>query len=369
MNPAFILAMTARGPRAPTKKSSNPTPPPPSRKPRKRVRASELTRKYRANFRDSDEAMLVGDHHPLPGQRVSEISRTKGHEPDSNFVLPENRPGHTPIRFSRFPSSWRETVTGATSSASSAIIEGHDRIRIDIKKPHLIADGHAHPYVDTNDSHKRDVSLLVESANSLVAKLVLPAHRQDPHNPYRILLTPTRAALFFNNVQDAEVGTNSIDPKLEHLIDVFVLGSFNPYDVEANIFIVIAPSNRIGNPEHIEALEMVHYSKWSSEKIVVMLNADMVALTRFSSFGDEPRQPCFLKDYVPSYYIDPVAFPSKLATGAILRCFPRKWELYLRKPDCDMGYRFVAEQVSPPSLEKIRCEFSWRIAKELEAKN
>lgn len=248
-----------------------------------------------------------------------------------------------------------------------AVAEGHDRVRVDVKRPELIAtclptpvDGGVFNECGTEACR---VALLVEAACNMIEHL-LQLDPNDKRN-FGLCFKPRRAALHFNSAEDAEVGARFVKKELAEVTDLYVLGEKAKDRPKADITVVIAPTNRQGNPAHIETVEMVHYAHWTHPRIVIMFNPDIVALTSFAAFGDGPREPGFLADYMPSYYLDPAAFPSKTAIGAVLRCFPRKWEMYLLKVQSDMGFRLVAEQHAPPSPEKIQCEFSWRIDPEL----
>lgn len=244
-----------------------------------------------------------------------------------------------------------------------AVAVGHDRVRVDVKRPELIAACPPTP-VDGGVFHERRreayrVALLVEAACNMIEQLL----RLDPKDKrnFGLCFQPRRAALHFNSAEDAQVGERFVRKELAEVTDVYVLGEMAKDRPKADVAVVIVPTNRQGNPGHLETVEMVHYAHWTMPRIVIMFNPDLVALTNFAAFGDVPREPGFLADYMPSYYLDPAAFPSKTATGAVLRCFPRKWEMYLLNVQSDMGFRLVAEQQAPPSPEKIRCEFSWRI--------
>ncbi|PXF48508.1 hypothetical protein BWQ96_01677 [Gracilariopsis chorda] len=361
MKPAFIMAMVAQGP--PSKRRNATTRAPPARKPpRKRVRISELTQKYRAGARDNDEALLIGDNLPTP---TSEAATQQSRESHPLPTHSQHAQYHSPVRFSRFPSSWQEAVTQVTTAVTTAAADGHDRIRVDVKTPELIytppnaSDPHS---AKLSRAHRR-IARLVECANSTLREFLIIS---DSNRSKYAFFTPQRGCLFFNNEHDAEIGKAYLEPSLRALVDVHVLDDISSYSLKSTISVLIAPSNRHGNPSHIEAVERVHYSSWNDQKLVIMLNPDLMALSKFTSFGEEPRQPCFLGDYLLSYYLDPVAFPTKTATGAVLRCFPRKWEMYLLKVHNNMGFRLVAEQKTPPSPERIRCEFSWRIENDME---
>lgn len=239
-------------------------------------------------------------------------------------------------------------------------MEGHDRVRVDVKHPELIA--RSSRAVARGAAPER-LALLVETACTMIAE-VMQLDPNDARN-FGMETEVRRAVLHFNCVEDADAGRAFIPKELALVVEVHVLGEPLGQGTKAGMAVVIAPCNQRGNPSHIENVESVHYSNWGHPKIIVMLNPELTALTRFTSFDDEPRQPGFLQDYLPSYYIDPVAFPTKTAVGAILRCFPRKWELYLSKLKGDMRFKLIAEQQKPPSAEKMRCEFAWRVAQDM----
>lgn len=355
------MAMVAQGP--PSKRKSATTRAPSTRKPpRKRVRVSELTQKYRAGAHDTDEAVLIGGNLPKP---TSESPAQQSREP---FPLPPHSQSaqyHSPVRFSRFPSSWQEAVTQVTTAVTTAAADGHDRIRVDVKSPELLHSppNPSHPQSETLSRAHMRIARLVECANSTLHTFLIA---KNSNRSKYAFFTPKRGCLFFNDEHDAKIGREYLDPSLRSLVDVHVLDGLPSYDLKSTVSVLIAPSNRDGNPSHIEAVERVHYSSWNDQKLVIMLNPDLMALTMFTSFEEQPRQPCFLGDYLLSYYLDPLAFPTKKATGAVLRCFPRNWEMYLLKVHNNMGFRLVAEHKGPPSPERIRCEFSWRIERDLE---
>ncbi|KAI0565518.1 hypothetical protein FGB62_17g439 [Gracilaria domingensis] len=356
---AFVLAMVAqRPPSNPKRVTSRPTP---SHNRRKRVRPSELTLKYRANATDVDEAMLVDDFRSFDAKRTHSQPRSQSRSQRT----PQSSPYRSSVSFSRFPTSWAETVSQVTNAVATAAADGHDRIRVDVKSPELVysADTVVGMSVQNLSQHTKRLARLVECACSVFSQYLPGRGLSKKKIAYFV---PRKACLFFNSEEDAAIGRQFIDSRLQQFVQVLVLDQVSSYNLKSTISVIIAPSNQQGNPSHIEAVERVHYANWNDHKVVVLLNPDLVALTRFTSFGSQPRQPCFLGDYLLSYYLDPVAFPAKTATGAVLRCFPRKWEMYLLKVHSNMGFRLIAEQKTPPSPEKIRCEFSWRIENELE---
>lgn len=403
MMQAFILSMQVSSGRSPNSTTSNSKPRQYQQK--KRARVSDLARKYRSVQADLEEDLLIGDHTSDNVTDISTMASISEHfitstnsistsdinysqvKPNvvsrfktnvaSKYQRHQQSPVNTvisrskPIRYSRFPSEWDEATQQIGNAVEDATNEGYDHIRVDVKSPELISHNPLQSVipnhlVDSNlDSsiHQYRIPLLVEAANDIIRKIF----RYGPGNPRKsnIPFTPKRAAIYFNSTYDFEIGRESVDIPLDYIVDTHTLGT-NVKKPVANVIVMIAPCNRQGNPEHIEAVEIVHYSNWQEPNIVVMINPDLIALTNFTAVGDEHRQPSFLKDYNASYYLDPAAFLSRAATGAVLRCFPRKWEMYLQKDQNRMGFRLIAEQENRPSNEKISCEFSWRIEKELQ---
>lgn len=343
-------------------------PPPPPREPprkdarkppaKKRVRppmpVSELARKYRTDVGAAEERVLVSDDGAAAG-------KPEGARAERRAVA-----DGAGVRYSRFPMSWPEAVAQLSGAVIDAVTQGHDRIRVDVLNPERISVPRTVALATAALSDEavmlRRVCMLVDACNETLQRLFRCDDETGPDPSVAVCMCLQRATLYFNSHREADYGRRLIWPELLPQVNVAVLGDpLMLEETQSDISIIIAPCNRRGNPSHIESVELVHYSNWARQNIVIMLNPDLVALTRYVSYGDEPRQPCLLTDYLSSYFIDPIAFPSKSATGAVLRCFPRKWELYLRRAQNDMGFRLIAEQPQRPSHEKIRCEFSWRV--------
>lgn len=240
------------------------------------------------------------------------------------------------------------------TAVAIAVSEGHERIRVDVKNPHLIPPrtALADPVVVGDNCLPR----LVETACSLVEKLF----NMGPVlvNNDDILCSLKTAVLHFDTAEDATLGKLMVPESMRPAVRVHALEE-RVWE-GADIHIVIAPCNRAGTPARIEDVEAVHYAGWSKPRIIIILNPNLMALTKAVAFDGESREPGFLNDYVSSYYIDPAAYPTKTVTGAVLKCFPRKWELYLMKLRGDVGFRLVSEQHNLPSAERLRCLFSWR---------
>lgn len=323
---ASVYSMTATGTSPP---ASEPAPRRRRRAPRRPrpasgPTASTLAQKYRKSANAPEESVLIG------GDSV-------GAEEHQRYT-----------QSSRFPATWSEVVRQLTVAVSLSYREGFERLRVDLRSPELVVRGAA----PTGDR----LPLLMEALNASLSTLLL-----NRANQYSSSDAPHGAVLYFNSAADLAQGARLISPSLSDSVDLHVLGDGHEAVASArSIAVLVCPTNTDGNPAHIEHVEMVHYSNWTHQNLVVMINPSLIALTRHGSLDDEPRPPSFLADYHPSYYIDPVAYMCKNATGAMLRCFPRKWEMYILRAHADGGFRLIAEQNSRPSREKLKCEFSWR---------
>lgn len=259
------------------------------------------------------------------------------------------------VRYSRFPHDWDDVMSQACTSVSHALAKGFDRLRVDIAGARQMA----------------DMPAVVPAAVAYAAILAgvvdrLVGHLQDLINTGCDNFCARGVIILFNCAADAAVARRYLPSAACANVVVAVLGDVHHSTYAGNAIILIAPSNRMGNPAQIELVEHVHYSNFNDRNWVIVVNPDLVALTYFPSLSNEARQPLFLADYLTTYYLDAAAYPSKYAMGAVLRCFPRMWELYLRKVDDDRGFRLVSEGKCRPSPEKIHCEFSWRIEGELD---
>lgn len=417
--PAFISAsvMTAassssgsRKNRTTTEKpkstSTRPRSTPVGRRAQKRVRVSDLTRKYRSKVPEFDEELLIGDATAdlvMDGEFGKVVSDGKLHSkssrglpankiPHSSSSASEDNSGSTSagltasvstappidsaliirkrgaarvraiVSHSRFPRTWGDALGHAGEALVKAFTDGHDRVRVDLCYPHLLQDA---PNVDVlshdSDGRIRKAGYLAHVVASLLNTTLL-ASRTGPSMKKNF--SPRSIVVLFNTQREADTGASIVkacETEVGLPVRVGVLGQVDIGEFFTNLVVMVAPSNRRGNPTQIEAVEQVHYSNFNVQNWVVMLDPDLVALTNFPSLSNEPRQPVLLSDYLTTYHMDPVAYPSKVATGAVLRCFPRKWELYLQRADDANGFRLVSEQPARPSLEKIHCEFSWRI--------
>lgn len=338
MKPAFIAAMAAMSKKAPSAPSSSRLPAT-ARAPPKRVRVSELSRKYRTGIL-TDESQLVG------APSMPSTSSSPSSSPSSN----DTKDSHGRICLSRFPRTWDEAVVQACEAACDAAGAGHDRIRVDLCASKTRGPGGR--------------EMVLDAAGKLA--MCMASFADGLSQTRRQMFSPREAVVLCENEAEAEKMQSRLN-EMPLPARTGVLGQFSSASLAEALVVVVAPSNAGGNPQRIEMVEMVHYSNWNVNNWVVLLNPDLVALTSFPGMNGKARAPCFLGDYVSSYYVDPTAFPSKIATGAVLRCFPRKWEMYLLKVRSDMGFRLVAEQPTQPSEEKIECEFSWRVEREIDA--
>jgi hypothetical protein len=125
-----------------------------------------------------------------------------------------------------------------------------------------------------------------------------------------------------------------------------------------------APSNQRDNFTLIEAVERVHYGSWNDMNVIIMVNPALAAITSYPALDGTTRAPGFLVDYTEVYILDPAAFQSKSMTGALLRCYPRKWETYMLRAKGPTSFRLISESESRPSPEKMLYDFSWRAGKD-----
>lgn len=379
--PAFIAAvaattMTARS-RPPARQTTSPRRA--RQAPPKRIRVSELTRKYRRGGLELDEGELIEDARPhTPGGISSGSSRSQSLPSLGGLVSsPRPRPRSASVMYTRFPAGWAEGMAQMCRSVSLGLSKGFERLRVDILQPHLIPGAPlpdviravaAPPELRRSVLHDAQIALLSQAAVTLLTHLFQKLALTSPHSNDNF--RAEGAILLFDTAHDRDVAAPYLCmPGLETLapnLRVAVLGEVDHASYAGNIIVLIAPSNCKGNPSQIELVEHVHYSNFNNRNWVIALNPDLVALTCFPTLNSEPRQPLFLADYLASFYLHSAAFPSKVATGAVLRCFPRKWELYLSKETDDMGFRLVSEGDKRPSHEKIHCEFSWRIEREMD---
>lgn len=270
------------------------------------------------------------------------------------------------ISHSRFPRTWNDALEHAANAVLSAFSNRHDRLRVDIQHPEMLKN--APEYTASSRGHEqllRKAWYLAHVVVRLIDKLM------QAHNSQKPLLakedfSPCGILVMFNSQCEAEVGASVVTACKEvsnMQVRVGILGQVDAGEFSSNLIFIVAPCNRQGNPAQIEAVEMVHYSNFNQSNWLIILNPDLIALTKFPSFSDEPRQPVLLSDYLLTYHLNPLSFPSKVATGALLRCFPRKWELYLQMMDDPTGFRLISEQAVRPSWQRIASEFSHRIDK------
>ena len=307
---------------------------------------SSLARKYRNSPVVSDESELVG------AESVS-IQQS-----------------------SRFPVNLSETVQQVAAAVEYAALEGHSRLRVDLRNPELVSKDRVSSVLSTVEAlpptsktrQKRAyqrMQVLMEAANEMVKCILLCRDKLPGLGGTNIKsLRPPRGSLFFNSRADLELGKPMLHPDLISSVQLHALGEgFESTAAQSDVSVVLCPSNMHGNPGHIESIEFVHYSNWNNHNIVIVVNPSLVALTRLKSMNNELRPPSFLSDYLDAYYIDPVSYLARSAVGAILRCYPRKWEMYLLKLSTGNGFRLIGEQDQRPSREKLLCEFSWRVGK------
>ncbi len=310
---------------------------------------SALAKKYRSEPIVSDESELIGD--PASVQEMNHFQRS-----------------------SRFPANWSEAIQQLGTAVEFAALEGQSRIRVDLNNPELISKSKASSVPNTietlppTQSTRRKrilerMSLIMQATNEML-RTVLDSRDSLPGlgGAAKKKLGPPRGSIFFNSRADLELGSSMLAPDLVKSVEMYALGEGKEAAASrSDISVVLCPTNTQGNPSHIESMQSVHYSNWDNHSVVIVVNPALIALTRHRSLGEEPRSPSFLSDYVSTYYIDPVSYLARNAVGGVLRCYPRKWEMYLLKLRSAGGFRLIAEQSNRPSREKLLCEFSWRV--------
>lgn len=295
--------------------------------------------------------------------------------------------------YSRFPSRWSDAVDQMCGAVAHAIAQGHDRVCVDIANPAtfpanacdevLRADTGSenrtatqvtkaavqllsnlletcarakHPPRGTtahqtrmNDSESSttktttstscDNSLPSSSSSSSPSLSSLSDRLPSSPAPAAVtarekalieVLTPRDVLLLFNDAADLAACASLVPHRLSgRRVTVGVLGEIDSTRFVGSLVVVVCANNTHGNPSHIEAVEHVHYSNFNRRNWVVMFNADLVSLS-LASVAAAPRPPLFLADYCHAYHADPVALPCAFGgAGALLRTYPRKWELYL----------------------------------------
>jgi Domain of unknown function (DUF1995) len=393
-NASLPNASPARRPRSSTsnnapneKKSSDPRP--------DNTRTSELTRKYRA-LADDTENELVGGFSPESDFSASgadafdPMSTAEGQSSmgdatslsaaDSGVRQRAAAAAAMPfVANTRFPATWSKVVRQTCDCAMLALAQGHDRLLMSVNKPSLLvrapaiappqtwlpaaaARSQEQPSPSFSTAHlyskgmSSDFSLTIDICNALVARLC----SGDAVSKGSRVRPEARIIVFFNSQREAEAARVRAHPAFIDRVRYSVLASTGPDRLPGDICIIVSPTNRSGDSSAaIEAVELIHYSNWNNSNIVIMLNPNLIALSGFNLDG-RARPPSFLSDYVDVFFLDPAVYSSRVATGAILRCYPRKWELYMLRAKSPTGFRLVAEQSERPKLEKVLCDFAWR---------
>lgn len=445
LQPAFVAAAMAARPNTSPKRSSVAPPPSadgksaPRKQTRKRVRVSELTRKYRRNVRDFDEALLVNDANAPLLQSDAEIPIEGVSALDVEFMPPTSATtamsipptvavygrdavaaaaaaaaaslgtatsvaastegssrvmqgfhnSSTTHSASRFPNTWNDALNQMSDSVATALAHGFDRVRVEFEAPTTFAGAISATDADNQNSCPIRNEPMVHVDLLAYATCVLLSHLvgADAAAPCTDAVTaagssvstrsslslkcsfaPKRVVVLFDSRAAMESSSEylSMASVAPRNVIIGVLGEVDLAQFVGALIVVIAPSNCRGNPSHIETVEHVHYSNFNQRNWVILLNPNLISLSSMPSLSTEPRSPLFLDDYVSAYYVNPLAFESPVAAGAILRNFPRKWELYLNKVGSFGGFRLVSEQKARPSRERVQCEFGWRVEREIE---
>jgi Domain of unknown function (DUF1995) len=294
----------------------------------------------------------------------------------------------------RFPATWAKVVRQACDACVFALMEGHDRLLVAVNKPCLLSGAssgassdsslsvvatadmsagvsetsvvseirsHEQPSPSFSTAHlfnvgkPSELSLTIDICNALVARICAG----DALSKGSRVRAESRIILFFNSQHEADAARLRAHPSFVDHVRYCALSSKAPDRLPTDICILVAPTSRHGNPSIIEAVELIHYSNWNHSNIVIMLNPMLTALTGFNLDGCA-RSPSFLSDYLETYYLDPAVFSSKVSTGALLHCYPRKWEMYMLRSKGPAAFRLVAEHSDRPKPERLICDFAWR---------
>jgi Domain of unknown function (DUF1995) len=274
---------------------------------------------------------------------------------------------------SRFPSTWSSIVRQAGDATFEALQSGHDRLIVSVKNPGVLPRGDVNLTDDPCPSVRSRLNsvapmavsfaLTLDICNTLIARL----HSGDGISENSYVTPNARINLIFNTQAEADTAIPLVvtSPSIAQQVRFQVLSSSPPLTRDPlDICIMAAPTNQRDNLTHIEAVERVHYGSWNDMNIIIMVNPDLAAITSFPALDGEVRSPGFLVDYLQAFVLDPAIFRSKNITGAILRCFPRKWETYILRAAAASSFRLVGESESRPLPEKILYDFSWRASKE-----
>lgn len=375
--------MTSTTPRRGPGRARKPRPKPPADPARRPPSLpSALARKYRPTPLHPDELELVGGWE-AGARRDGAGGAARGIKGVGVGVAERECRGRE--AGGRFPEAWVQVVRQAGDATVAAMQQGHDRLLVDVGKVELLArrrrrrtsegegdggsgageageDGvgslsSAHLY-GGSEGLTSHFALTLDVCNAIVGRLCAGEGEIGGSR----MREDAKIIMFFNNEEEAAMARRIAHPAYATRVEFQVLNQSGPERGPTDVCIVVAPSNRRGDPSRIEAVERIHYSNWNDSNLVIMVNPALIALTGFMSLEGCVRPPCFLTDYIHCYYLDPQVFSTKYATGAVLRCYPRKWESYMQRVGgpSSCGFRLVAESDERPRKEKLLCEFAWR---------
>lgn len=340
----------------------------------------------------------------MKAKQASSSSKSKSNSNNSETAV-RTAKRHVPS-YSRFPSRWSDAVDQMCGAVTHAIAQGHDRVCVDIANPSTFPTNAGDAVVCAgNGSENRAATHVTKAAVQLLSNLLETcAHaKQQPHGttvhetrpnisespltttstscdrspssssppslsslsdrlssspaPAAVTarqkaliktLTPRDVLLLFNDAADLAACASLVPRTLSgRSVTVGVLGEIDSTRFVGSLVFVVCANNMGGNPSRIEAVEHVHYSNFNRRNWVVMFNAELVSLS-LASLAAAPRPPLFLADYCYAYHADPVALPCAFGgAGALLRTYPRKWELYLDR----------RTTTAAPGVQGVQAEF------------
>lgn len=318
-------------------------------------------------------------------------------------------PGLRTFGSGRFPVSHSDIVHQASEATEQALVDGHDRISVSVAKVSALMDralysqktddNRALSFDDNatleltprqthfSSTHRRSTRgsfdrldnefssatssstwaaaesrFLADNvlmANSIAHRIVESVISGAAAMGISRVTRRSRVILYYNTKEDAEWARNQAPLAWGDRV-LHVPMSQRVKRVSSDVSVLVAPSNR-RRVSSIEMVERVHYSDWSSSNIVILLCPDLYAVTNYPELDGRCRRPCFLSDYIESFVLDPAVFHSDRGTGALLKQYPRKWEMYLQKASRGTEFRLVGERAKRPPPESMYHTFASRL--------
>lgn len=258
---------------------------------------------------------------------------------------------------SRFPGSWDEVFEQACEATMSAMEEGQMRMLIELRQNEEVGLGDRGQLIEK----RRNAGIRAKRYERYSLRIAMGMCNVLLES-YMSVGVGKRAKIYFNTNEQLASAQLMMGDYVGGWVEMEVLSNECKEDLWEDLSILITPTNQCGNPSRIEAVEMMHYHRsWESElKPLIVVNPDLVALSACAIFEHKRRLPMFMSDFVSCYYINPGAFLSESVTGAVLKCYPRKWEMYELRRHQNRGFRIVAEINDKPTCEDLMNAFCWQ---------